>query len=89
MVQLSLDTTSWCVLQLAPETNDSNHHHLCLHCALKVKEEVSRWFSTCQGDFNDCRCCPDAGQRWGAGRFPSDLQHAVKRLYGTKGDGKL
>lgn len=22
MVQLALDTTSWCVLQLAPETND-------------------------------------------------------------------
>ena len=45
----------------------------------KVKEEVSRWFSTCHGDSGDPRCCPDAGQRWGAGGLSRWLTACCKK----------
>lgn len=60
-------------------------HHASSQWPLNAKEEVSRWFSTCQGNFGDPRCCPDAGQQRGAGRCPSDLQLAVKS-HGKKGE---
>lgn len=54
-----------------------------------MKKEVSTWFSTCQDDFADPRCCPDAGQRQGAECCPSDLQPVVKSHERKKGESKL